>query len=146
MGEHQFLPYIVNMPILFETFVAAWLRENVPPELQVTPHYRVRLDANVNLIFDMDIVVANKATGRVLAILDTKYKRSAQPDEADINQVTAYALQMDAPRAILIYPSTETHRMEGRIRDISLQSLVFDISRNDLGGDVFLNELLNAIT
>jgi len=77
IGEHQSLPYIVNMPILFETFVAQWLKEHVPPELRVTPHYRVRLDANVNLSFDMDIVVRDRETEQVLAILDTKYKRAA---------------------------------------------------------------------
>jgi 5-methylcytosine-specific restriction enzyme subunit McrC len=104
-GEHIFLPYIVDMPILFETFVAQWLKERVPSEPQVTPHCRVRLDANVNLTFDMDIVVRNKATGQVLAILDTKYKRAALPDESDISQVTAYAVQLHAPKAILVYPS-----------------------------------------
>jgi len=145
-GEHLFLPYIVDMPILFETFVAQWLREHAPPELQVTPHYRVRLDANVNLIFDMDIVVRNKTTGQVLAILDTKYKRAALPDQADISQVTAYALQLNAPIAILIYPSSQTQPIDVRIRDISVQSLVFDISREDLGGDAFLNELLRVVT
>jgi 5-methylcytosine-specific restriction enzyme subunit McrC len=145
-GEHIFLPYIVDMPILFETFVAQWLKERVPSELQVTPHYRVRLDANVNLTFDMDIVVRNKATGQVLAILDTKYKRAALPDESDISQVTAYAVQLHAPKAILVYPSSQTQPIEVRIGDISVQSLVFDISREDLGGNAFLRELVSVVT
>lgn len=144
-GEHVFLPYIVDMPILFETFVAQWLREHVPSELQVTPHYRVKLDANVNLIFDMDIVIRSKTTGQVLAILDTKYKRAAQPDAKDISQVTTYALQMKAPKAILIYPSLQTQPIEVQIGEISVQSLTFDISRDDLGGDAFLSKLVNAV-
>jgi 5-methylcytosine-specific restriction enzyme subunit McrC len=145
-GEHLFLPYIVDMPILFETFVAQWLREHVPPELQVTPHYRVRLDANVNLTFDMDIVVRDRETEQVLAILDTKYKRATQPDEADISQVTAYAVQLHAPKAILIYPSSQTQPIGVKIGDISVQSLVFDVSSKDLGGDVFLSELMGVLT
>jgi 5-methylcytosine-specific restriction enzyme subunit McrC len=145
-GEHVFLPFIVDMPILFETFVAQWLKERVPPELQITPHFRVPLDANVKLTFDMDIVVRNRATGQVLAILDTKYKRAALPDAADIQQVTAYAVQLNAPKAILIYPSSQTQPIEARIRDISVKSLVFDISREDLGGDAFLRELMSVVT
>jgi 5-methylcytosine-specific restriction enzyme subunit McrC len=144
-GEHVFLPYIVDMPILFETFVAQWLKEHMPSELQVTPHYRVKLEANVNLTFDMDIVVSSRATRQVLAILDTKYKRAAQPDEADISQVTAYALQMHAPKAILIYPSSQTQPIEARIGDISVQSLIFDIRRQDLGGDAFLSKLMSIV-
>jgi 5-methylcytosine-specific restriction endonuclease McrBC regulatory subunit McrC len=94
----------------------------------------------------MDIVVRNRETGRVLAILDTKYKRAAQPEEADISQVTAYAVQLNAPKAILIYPSSQTQPIEVRIGDISVQSLVFDVSRQDLGGDAFLGELMSVIT
>ena len=145
MGEHKFIPFIVNMPRLFETFVAEWLREHVPAELQVTPHYRVRLDANINLIFDMDIILRNKMTGQIVAILDTKYKRAAQPDPSDIAQVHAYAAQTHAPKAILVYPSSEIQPLNGNLGGISIQSLVFDISREDLGGDTFLHELLKII-
>jgi len=94
----------------------------------------------------MDIVVRNKATEQVLAILDTKYKRAALPDQADISQVTAYAVQLHAPKAILIYPSSQTQPIEVRIGDISVQSLVFDISTEDFGGDAFLSELVSVIT
>jgi len=145
-GEHVFIPYVVDMPLLFETFVAEWLQDHVPPELRISPQYRVNLEANVNLTFVMDILIKNKATGQVLAVLDTKYKRAARPDESDISQVTAYAVQMQAPKAILVYPSFETQLITVRIGDISVESLVFDITREDMGGDAFLSELLDAVT
>ena len=134
------------MPLLFETFVAEWLQDHVPPELRISPQYRVNLEANVNLTFVMDILIKNKATGQVLAVLDTKYKRAARPDESDISQVTTYAVQMQAPKAILVYPSFETQLITVRIGDISVESLVFDITREDMGGDAFLSELLDAVT
>ena len=145
-GEHVFLPYVVDMPLLFETFVAEWLQDHVPPELRISPQYRVNLEANVNLTFVMDILIKNKATGQVLAVLDTKYKRAARPDESDISQVTTYAVQMQAPKAILVYPSFETQPITVRIGDILVESLVFDITREDMGGDAFLSELLDAVT
>lgn len=54
---------------------AQWLQENVPSDVAVYPHYRVRLESTVKLIFDMDIILKSKSTGKVLAVLDTKYKR-----------------------------------------------------------------------
>jgi 5-methylcytosine-specific restriction enzyme subunit McrC len=140
-GERLSLPFMLYMPKLFETFVAEWLKENMPSDIAVDPHYGVKLESTVELRFDMDILLRHKSTGKVLAVLDTKYKREMQPNEEDISKVVAYAVQMNAPLAILIYPSTLSHPTRTKVGDIVVQTVVFDINNDDLGGASFLREL-----
>jgi hypothetical protein len=52
----------------------------------------------------MDAVIKERSSGRVVAVVDAKYKRDATPSARDIEQVIAYAAQTGARRAFLVYP------------------------------------------
>jgi 5-methylcytosine-specific restriction enzyme subunit McrC len=145
-GDHEFLPFVLNMPILFESFVAEWLRANLPSEMQLKSQFWADLDSEGILSFRIDLVIEDIASGKVLAVLDTKYKRPAMPSQQDITQIIAYAVRMGTDKAFLIYPSVATNIMDFKTGDINVGSLIFDISKNpDDSGNLFLQTLINKI-
>jgi len=146
-GEHQMLPILVKMEDLFEMFVFEWLRQHLPAAYDVRGQERVHFHMGTVVSVDIDITIDDIRTGETVAVLDTKYKASEQPESSDIQQVVAYAEAKNCKRAILVYPVALPKPISGYWgRDIYVQSLPFKIA-NDLnaGGREFL-ELLNMET
>jgi len=145
-GEHEFIPFILNMPTLFESFVAEWLRANIPRYMHLTPQYHASLDETGTFSFRIDLVLSDVSSDSVLAVLDTKYKRHHEPEESDIQQIVAYAVRMNTKNTFLIYPSAVTKSVVLHVGDVSVHSLTFDIGIDpDEGGRLFLEELSRAI-
>jgi 5-methylcytosine-specific restriction enzyme subunit McrC len=142
-GDRTFVPFELNMPQLFETFVAEWLRANPPDAATVRCHHNARLDANFKMAINVDIVLLDKATDRPIAVLDTKYKVHEQPTEADIYQIAFYASELRVSRAILIYPSSLTRSLRiNHGKHTKLESLTFDISQPlETAGPEFIHDL-----
>ena len=148
-GEGRFLPFMLNMPELFELFVVQWLKKHLNERIRVDESYSMTIDesrqkseeALAKLKFKMDIVLRDKATGQALAVVDTKYKADERPKPEDYFQIIAYAHVMNTPKAILVYPSTATTPRKWQPQDIQIIAMTFDISRKDLGGPAFLSEL-----
>ncbi len=146
MGDRKFMAFLVYMPALFESFIAEWLRAHLGGALALSSQYRVPLDGSERLEFRIDLVLNEASSGKVLAVMDTKYKRVEVPDEADIQQVVAYAVRMGTSRAILIYPSTFTRMLTLQVGNVRVQTLVFDLD-GDLNesGELFKKQLLQGI-
>jgi 5-methylcytosine-specific restriction enzyme subunit McrC len=146
-GEHDFIPFVLNMPSLFESFVAEWLRANLPAGMRVTPQYRADLDDSGMFAFRIDLVLRNVASDQVIAVMDTKYKREERPEEADIQQIVAYAVRMKTKDAFLIYPSSVTQSRVLLVGDdIRVQNLIFDVGKDpDEAGRLFLGRLNEAL-
>ena len=141
-GLHEFMPFIVDMPDLFQLFVAKWLEGRLPG-IATKPLHRVRLDESGKLFFSIDIVLRDSATDKVLAVLDTKYKRPIEPAAADIEQVVAYATAMRTDKAILVYPSAVTKLIRARAGGVDVEPVVFDIGGDlDESGEHFSRQLL----
>jgi len=134
------------MPILFESFVAKWLHANLPAGIVLETQYKADLDEDGMFVFRIDLVLIDVASDRVLAVLDTKYKRKERPDVADIQQIVAYAVRMNTQKAILIYPSTDTQLVNLTVGEVNLCSLIFDIGVDpDEAGRSFLEKLMAVV-
>ncbi len=125
-GTHRFVPFLIDMPSLFESFVAKWLSEHLPEDVTLTPQHTVTPSESVR--FRMDLVIRDKASGAVLAVADTKYKSTDTPSSDDISQVTAYAALMKTSRAFLIYPSPTRYNAPIQMGNITVQCVSFDFS------------------
>ena len=150
IGQHQMLPFIVNMNHLFELFVVEWLIANIDPKYTCQPQERVHLGEADGLEFRIDIVVCETATMRPLIVIDTKYKIPDKPSQADFNQAVTYASLKDCSEAVLVYPKRLDHPIDIHVRKtekIRVRSLTFAIDGDlDAGGKQFLNELLGSIS
>jgi 5-methylcytosine-specific restriction endonuclease McrBC regulatory subunit McrC len=133
------------MPNLFETFMARWLEANVPPALRVHRQYHAKLDATGTYAFKIDLVLEERSTGRVLAVLDTKYKHRDKMDAADLAQVIAYATHRGGRDAFLVYPSAVAADLVVSAGPVKARAACFDLSGNlDVGGGDFLAQILAA--
>jgi 5-methylcytosine-specific restriction enzyme subunit McrC len=147
-GDRTFIPFELEMPKLFEAFVAEWLRINGPPEVSVRPQHRAQLDANFQIQLHIDILLCDKASGRPIAVLDTKYKLAERPADDDIYQVSFYARELQAKRAVLVYPTflaAPFRMVHGK--DIRVESLPFDIGAPlSTSGNAFVNALRASLS
>lgn len=146
-GDRTFIPFELNMPRLFESFVAEWLRANTPKGTTVRCQYNALLDADFKMSIHVDIVLFEEGSHRPVAVLDTKYKSGEQPMEEDIRQIAFDAGELRVDRAMLIYPSTSALQFRIRHGDrMVVESLVFDVSAPlDQAGSIFLNELFSHL-
>ena len=104
-GRHETTAFIVQMPRLFERYVAADLANRLPEHLRLDAHHKVSLSVDHGLHFDVDLVLRERASGKALMVLDTKYKGHDRPGTDDVSQVASYALAVGCSAAALIYPS-----------------------------------------
>ena len=145
-GNKKSIPFILNMSVLFESFVAEWLKSNLPEDMYIKTQYIANLDNAGIFSFRIDLVLIDKSSGRIRAVLDTKYKRPNAPSESDIAQIIAYSVRMDTKNAFLIYPSNETKNVEFRTGNIDVRSVVFDLSKKpDEAGHEFLQMLIKSL-
>ena len=155
-GDRAFIPFCLDMPNLFESFVARWLANHLPHDLEAVPQFSARLTANVPLEFVIDVLIRDRRTNCPLAVLDTKYKTAERPKATDIQQVVAYAARMGVKHAFLVYPSragadvvvTVSSTGEGLdSRAVEVRSLFFDIGSGlEEAGTQFIQALLTNVT
>jgi len=145
-GNYVFLPFVIYMPSLFESFVAEWLQQNLPSGIDLMKKFNFSLDSKDRFSFEIDLVLRDEATGRSLCVLDTKYKRSSEPENDDLNQINTYAIQMETKNAFLVYPSKDINPFDLKIGNVKIRSLVFDLSENpEKAGQDFLDELIRYV-
>ncbi len=141
LGSQKMIPFLIDMNLLFERFVARWLEKHLPSDKMIRVQETAILDETNNLRVQIDMVLADSRTSEILSVLDTKYKIPESPSSSDIEQVIAYADIMNCTEAILVYP--------GLTRNISIhpgrtlvRARTFDISKNlEQAGERFLAQL-----
>ena len=140
-GEQEMLPFLIDMAQLFEKFVARWLSLHLPDTLRLSTQERSTLaEGQINIA--IDLVLLDNVTNAVLCVLDTKWKSAEKPSNDDIYQISFYANSRNSPSAALIYPSSLRNPLSTTIRDIALETLVFDVSAEiDAAGKQFMIQL-----
>ncbi|MCG5061062.1 MAG: restriction endonuclease [Limnoraphis sp. WC205] len=139
VGNYTMFPFLVNMPNLYELFVAEWLNNNLPPDLSV------RIQSKLNIGFIIDLEIYEIQTGKTVYILDTKYKVPQNSSSSDDKiQVVAYAASKNCSEAVLVYPKpliNPLNQQSGN-SNIRVRSLTFSIDGDlEQAGKTFLNRL-----
>jgi 5-methylcytosine-specific restriction enzyme subunit McrC len=117
------IPFVVEMPTLYERFIARWLKQNIDSEYRVEPQKSVTLNERTGLSFDIDIVLYQH--NEVVAVADTKYKIPSSPSTGDVSQIVSYAERMGTKNAFLIYPKALNTRFNFTIGDVRIRDLQF---------------------
>jgi 5-methylcytosine-specific restriction enzyme subunit McrC len=145
VGDHPMLAFQVDMAQLFERFVAAWLKAHLPSHLRLGVQWSIPFAPGES--FRADMVIQEAATGKCLAVLDTKYKDSEVPSPADIHQVRSYAEALNCSNAFLVYPTMPGKPMNTLLGRIRTLNLVFPLDGNlEQGGAEFLSCLLRSLS
>jgi 5-methylcytosine-specific restriction enzyme subunit McrC len=139
VGNYTMFSFVVNMPNLYELFVAEWLKLNLPPDLSV------RIQSKLNIGFIIDLEIYEIQTGKTVYILDTKYKVPQNSSSSDDKiQVVAYAASKICSEAVLVYPKPLINPLNKPSGDsnIRVRSLTFSIDGDlEQAGKTFLNRL-----
>ncbi|MEM8861153.1 MAG: restriction endonuclease [Chloroflexota bacterium] len=134
------LPFLVNMPALYEKYVAAWLGNNLPDGYTFQVQERLELDASRKRYVELDLVIYDEEH-KPRIVLDTKYK-VGEPTNDDIYQVTFYAREIGCQLAGLVYPAPPTKSLSGRNNDIAYAAYTFSLrDEPEIAGPLFLHQL-----
>lgn len=143
-GADPMLPFLVEMPRLYELFVAEWLRSRLPEGISVKEQYRRPIGMKRH--FTIDLLLVDSESGAPLAVLDTKYKTHADSPDADIFQVVAYAEAVGCRNAILVSPAPRARDAAHIIGRKKVQRISFPLEGDlDQSGETFLGDLLAAM-
>ena len=133
---------MVNMAKLFELFVARWLEEHLDTQYVTKWQESFSIGENNPLRMVTDVLIFERASGKCLCVLDTKYKAHSSVTGDDYSQVVAYSDALGCRNAILAYPSDTVHQLDVRPGRIRVQSCVFDLGLHfDVAGAEFLQQL-----
>ncbi|MDW5562582.1 MAG: hypothetical protein SA339_05080 [Methanomassiliicoccus sp.] len=138
LGPNEFVPFLVNMPLLFQNYVAEWLKANMPKGWVV--HEQCPFRVPLYGTFHMDMVITDITKGPLL-VLDTKYKDGEKPQAADIHQMVSYSHMAGVKKTVLVYPS-DVKFSRLNVNGIGIDGLSFDINKEpDVAGQEFLSKI-----
>ncbi|OYD96603.1 restriction endonuclease [Nostoc sp. 'Peltigera membranacea cyanobiont' 210A] len=141
--NHKTLPFLVDMAHLYELFVAEWLKKSTPQGYFFKQQHPIEISQNRH--FSIDILLCD-ATGKTIAVLDTKYKAPERAENTDIHQMISYANTTKCKQAFLIYPKDLTQPLDIISDQIRVRSLTFSLDDNlDRAGQTFLKNLFLLI-
>ncbi|MEH2378988.1 MAG: hypothetical protein V7K27_08785 [Nostoc sp.] len=139
-GNYKTLPFLVDMAHLYELFVAEWLKKNTPQGYFFKQQHPIEISQNRH--FNIDILLCDAATGKTIAVLDTKYKAPERGGYTDIHQMISYANTTKCKQAFLIYPKDLPQPLDIKSDQIQVRSLTFSLDDNlDRAGQTFLKNL-----
>lgn len=145
-GDRAILPFAIDMPKLFERCVARWLALHLPDHVTVSEQFRALLSGGSGIVFKVDLVLKSRVDGRVLAVLDTKYKTDSTPSASDVAQVVAYATELGCRTAILAYPINLPQSFVAKVGPIQVTRATFDTQLPpELAGSDLLKQLKTQI-
>lgn len=146
-GEEDAPAFLVNSEQLFERFVQRWLASYLASQsnqggshaIHLVSQLRHELADNLNFRIDIALLEGDQAT----CVMDTKYKvPTGLPATEDVQQVLSYAHAVQAPHAVLIYPTKPARPLDITIHGIRLRSAFFDLSGDlDAAGRAFVEQI-----
>jgi 5-methylcytosine-specific restriction enzyme subunit McrC len=146
IGSWRMVPFLVDMALLFETFVAEWLARQHLGGLYVDPQYSFTWDMEHGYKSRVDVVLRERHSHAPVCVLDTKYKLDEAPKPADINQVVTYSVGLGCREAVLVYPFPPHSPIDTHIGPVHVRTLGFPLDGNlDLSGQEMAERLLARI-
>lgn len=122
--------FLVNMPRLYEQFVAASLPRHLPAGWTIREQEPVNLPGKpTGVQFTIDLVLYDES-GAPHAVLDTKYRLPTRAASAAIAQVVAYAQAKNCRRAVLLYPRALPQPLDVAIGDTRVQTFAFGVGEH----------------
>jgi 5-methylcytosine-specific restriction enzyme subunit McrC len=146
-GDHQMLPFLIDMARLFELFVAEWLKVHLPDALELLVQHNISVGLADELTYRIDLVLRDRKTGKTLCVLDTKYKSVDSPSNEDVNQVVTCAELQACQKAVLLYPTPLPQLSTLQLGRFQIRCLAFDLKADlEQAGETLLQNLLTFST
>lgn len=126
VGKREMIPFVVDMALLYERFVAKWLKAHPMEGYSIEAQKDMIVDPKQKRTITMDLLLYEEPSRRPKCVMDTKYKVGA-PSNDDIYQVVSYAVANGCKDAILVYPAELERPLDERWGDIRVRSATFSL-------------------
>jgi 5-methylcytosine-specific restriction enzyme subunit McrC len=141
-GERKMIPFLVNMNVLYEKFVAKWLENNIPNNIKIGTQKQIVIGEDCKVSFRADLILYEKENTKPICILETKYKIPERPESSDVAQAIAYSEIINCNTAIIVYPEPLRFPIDEKPNQIRIKSMTFSVSDDlEFAGMKFLIEL-----
>lgn len=150
-GKIRYSSYLVDMNVLFQKFLFAYLRDHLK-EYSVKEETKLLWDTEGRYALYPDIVI--RRSGSAVLVIDAKWKRRQSEDDrprtvsADLRQVYDYCDTLKIPIGVLVYPRHEASPdLERPVRreNITLLTKTVDLRKEkeefDFECDNFVHEI-----
>ena len=131
-GDQDTIPFIVDMPPVFEEYAIEVLRRSVASQGH---HVRPKVTHSHGMgFFEIDAVVYDRHSDEAAMVMDVKYKYSSTPASEDVQQAVAYATALGCSHAVLMYPNLEIEGKTARIGEVTVytQSIALNQALQDV--------------
>ncbi|QIB75405.1 restriction endonuclease [Halogeometricum borinquense] len=152
VGDAMMVPFNVEMDMLYQKYVANWLRENLPERFEINrggdKEETVTLAefAGRNLQYRIDIVLYDRDTGEPVCVIDAKYKDDERPGTGDISQMVGYAKAVGVDETFLMYPSGFDDSLDIQLDDVHVKNAIYSLTGDlDENGQLFLESLADEL-
>lgn len=146
IGEAVAPSFLVHMPSLFEKFVALWLKRQFEMDgsrYSVETQERHEVGDRDSIQFFIDLVISDRATGRAVCVLDTKYKDARVPSAQDVAQIGYYASLKRTRLGGLVFPASDGPEWSGMSGSVSTFRSTFSLQGPlSTAGEAFYQGLL----
>jgi len=147
VGSKSMLPFLIDMPKLYEEFVGEWLKQYLdqtyPGQFRLKKQAPLKIGIDHSVEFRIDMVLEEIKTGRHFCLMDTKYKVEETPSARDLHQVIAYSKALGCKQAFLIYPNSPRNLFSAIVGgDIHVQAITFGLAGDlEENGRIFFEQM-----
>ena len=152
-GEVRYASYLVDMNVLFQRFLCAYLRNNlIGYSVKEEPVYDWDEEGRFELIPD---IVVRKSGHDILAI-DAKWKRRLGEEEqfrtvtGDLKQMYLYCDRLGLSVGVLVYPKHELSPGDERpinvTKQITILTMTVDLNKENEQFEQVCNEFVSEVT
>jgi 5-methylcytosine-specific restriction enzyme subunit McrC len=145
VGKREMIPFVIDMALLYERFVAEWLKAHPLDGYSIEAQKDKIVDPRQKRTITMDLLLCEVPFGRPKCVMDTKYKVGVTSND-DIYQVVSYAVANECSDAILIYPVELDQPLDTLWGDIRVRSATFSLEGDlEEAGRNFVRELFGSL-
>lgn len=146
VGKREMIPFVVDMALLYERFVAEWLKAHPVEGYSVEAQKDMIVDPKQQRTITMDLLLYEEPGHQPICVMDTKYKVGS-PSNDDIYQVVSYAVANGCREAVLIYPVELEQPLDMPWGDIRVRSATFSLEGDlEEAGHEFVRGIVGSLS
>jgi 5-methylcytosine-specific restriction enzyme subunit McrC len=140
--ERSYIPITLSMRVLFRSFVAEWIRSNLPRDLALRVKERTDIEPHWGLKDEMDIVIYDAETSTPKYMVVTIYNPEKEDIRRDIYRGVTLAVRRNCEEVILVYPHFLENPVDTNIGKIVIRAIPFPLEGDlNKAGRRFLESL-----
>jgi 5-methylcytosine-specific restriction enzyme subunit McrC len=125
--KKSYIPITLSMKVLFRSFVAEWIRSNLPRDLALRVKERTDIEPHWGIKDEMDIVIYDADTSVPKYLVSTIYNPEKDDIKNDIYRGVSLAVRRGCNQVVLVYPHFLENSVDTNIGKITIKAIPFPL-------------------